>query len=126
MLMGAGILIDFRSCITYIHNQIVSPSIHLLHRFLIIFLISKLFSGAKNKRKRFRITTACYLPARYIFGIMAMLGVMVAYIMRACLSIAITQMVVYIPHNESSGGVDEEVCPAADYVSSSPNLRKVW
>ncbi|XP_065213583.1 putative inorganic phosphate cotransporter isoform X2 [Planococcus citri] len=57
-----------------------------------------------------------YLPVRYVFGVMGMLGVMVAYMMRACLSIAITRMVVPIPPSTNQSIPPEDVCPGTDNI----------
>lgn len=64
---------------------------------------------------------------RYVFGVMGMLGVMVAYMMRACLSIAITQMVKPEPLHKSGHSVPaEDVCPGSDnVVTSHPFLHNV-
>ena len=55
-----------------------------------------------------------------------MIGVMVAYLMRACLSIAITQMVVF--HDETNKTIyhAENVCPdPEDYMISKPGENKM-
>lgn len=53
-----------------------------------------------------------WIPQRYVLAIMGFLGVANAYIMRACLSIAITQMV---SHNETSEDhvYDPDACPVS-------------
>lgn len=52
-----------------------------------------------------------------------MLGVMMAYLMRACLSIAITQMVIQnVSKNYTSDFNEEEVCSSSDY--SNLNLNQ--
>lgn len=47
---------------------------------------------------------------------MGMLGVMVAYMMRACLSIAITQMVIQRSHKPGHSIPPEDVCPGEDNI----------
>lgn len=61
---------------------------------------------------------AFYIPVRYVFGIMGMLGVMVAYMMRACLSIAITQMVKAPAHSNHFSVPKEDVCPSSEEVTT--------
>lgn len=55
---------------------------------------------------------AACVPQRYVLGVMGLLGMANSYIMRACLSIAITAMVV---HKTSDQVVDnEDLCPVDD------------
>ncbi|XP_075232067.1 putative inorganic phosphate cotransporter isoform X2 [Lycorma delicatula] len=56
--------------------------------------------------------TKVWIPQRYILAVMGFLGVANAYIMRACLSIAITQMV---RHDDTESNVmhDPEACPVS-------------
>lgn len=59
---------------------------------------------------------------------MGMLGVMVAYMMRACLNIAITQMVKAHTSQENGSNpiIDGEVCPDPEYtISDSSTPLKV-
>lgn len=63
------------------------------------------------------VVAAC-IPQRYILGVMGLLGMANAYIMRACLSIAITAMVSNSARSDS-GYVNEEECPASSSVTNS-------
>lgn len=62
-------------------------------------------------------SVAACIPQRYVLGIMGLLGMANAYIMRACLSIAITAMVTHRPPDSTY--VNEEECPAVDQGNST-------
>ncbi|XP_054282826.1 putative inorganic phosphate cotransporter isoform X2 [Macrosteles quadrilineatus] len=75
-------------------------------------LLPKKFSKTGDGRKY----KTC-IPQRYVLGIMGLLGMANAYIMRACLSIAITAMVTHRPPDSTY--VNEEECPAVDQGNST-------
>ncbi|KOB74818.1 Uncharacterized protein OBRU01_08397 [Operophtera brumata] len=56
------------------------------------------------------LRSCCFIPQRYILGVMGLLGVCNAYTMRVCLNLAITQMV---KRNKTDGthNVDPYACP---------------
>lgn len=64
------------------------------------------------------------LPQRVVLGIMGFLGIVVSFLMRQCLSIAITEMVV--PVNNTGTSNDSLICPA-DYstVQHANNSQQV-
>ncbi|CAG9094167.1 hypothetical protein JYU34_012828 [Plutella xylostella] len=65
------------------------------------------------------LRSCCFIPQRYILGVMGLLGVCNAYTMRVCLNLAITQMV---NHTKAVGHHDDpDACPtdAIDIVNTS-------
>lgn len=60
------------------------------------------------------------IPQRVIMAVMCFLAIAIAYVMRVCLSTAITEMVKKIEHNE----MDVSVCPA-DPSSNSSSVSSV-
>lgn len=62
------------------------------------------------------------LPQRVVLSIILFLGIVVTFAMRACLSIAITEMVV--PVNNSPKGNDSLICPTDSTVSESATVMK--
>ncbi|XP_046660055.1 putative inorganic phosphate cotransporter isoform X3 [Homalodisca vitripennis] len=61
---------------------------------------------------------AC-IPQRYVLGVMGLLGMANAYIMRACLSIAITAMVSH--PKTTSTYINEEECPVSKSTNTTHN-----
>lgn len=61
-----------------------------------------------NPSWREKLGKGC-MPQRYVLGLMGFLAVVNAYTMRNCLSLAITEMVIYHKHNDV--GVDPDACP---------------
>lgn len=64
------------------------------------------------------------LPQRVVLGIMGFLGIVVSFLMRACLSVAITEMVVPV---NNTGISNESLICQTDYTSleSANNTRVV-
>lgn len=62
------------------------------------------------------------LSQRVVLGIMSFLGTVVTFSMRACLSIAITEMV--IPINNTASSYDSVICPAVSAPAESANITK--
>lgn len=81
------------------------------HEVFDFFILSSI-NGVKLMS--FLIGVSFCLAARYVFCVMGMLGVTVAYVMRACLSIAITQMVKSPEHLGNFSIRKNDVCPDPD------------
>lgn len=71
------------------------------------------------------IIPGAMIPQRVILGVMSFFGIVVAFLMRACLSVAITEMV--IPANSTSINNNETlICPANSLsVESSSESKTV-
>ncbi|XP_063380753.1 putative inorganic phosphate cotransporter [Cydia fagiglandana] len=79
------------------------------------------------------LRSCCFIPQRYILGVMGLLGVCNAYTMRVCLNLAITQMVLPIHKNESDSTnnnteliCDSDPIPANTTVFISPYATQTW
>lgn len=83
------------------------------------YLFNKI-SGIFNKSIFF--LSGMVLPQRVVLSIILFLGIVVSYTMRACLSIAITEMVE--PVNNSPKGNDSLICPTDSAVIESATIMK--
>lgn len=59
------------------------------------------------------------IPQRVVLSIMCFFAIAIAYAMRVCLSVAITEMVAKQNHSES-GSADHSICPADPVVPGDP------
>ncbi|XP_033214215.1 sialin-like isoform X2 [Belonocnema kinseyi] len=62
-------------------------------------------------------TCCIHIPQRWVFAVMGFFALFIAYAMRVCLSIAITEMVV--PENHNDTIFDEGACPAEEILKNS-------
>lgn len=58
-----------------------------------------------------------HIPQRWVFAVMGFFALFIAYAMRVCLSIAITEMVVPESHNDTI--FDEGTCPVEEISKNS-------
>ncbi|CAH4029407.1 unnamed protein product [Pieris brassicae] len=70
------------------------------------------------------LRSCCYIPQRYILGVMGLLGVCNAYTMRVCLNLAITQMVNRT--KSSTDHFDPDACPNDEIVGNATAILKPY
>lgn len=67
-----------------------------------------------------------WLPGRYVVCFLMFLGMMITYILRFCLSIAITEMVRHHRKSDLNGSLPEDTCPYdEDYLAATSSQAGV-
>lgn len=71
------------------------------------------------------LSLGCAIPQRIVLAVMGFLAIAIAYAMRVCLSVAITEMVIK-PNRTEQQGNGHSVCPAEIVTTNVTNSVRIF